>query len=101
MVRGLTERQRSNSGATAERYWCDSGAMMSQVDWGRQQRFDLPFLICCLVLILFSSVFFRSLNEILSVLQSRKKYFVTNCTLTFRMYPLRTREFKTTISNNQ
>ena len=32
--------------------------MMSQVDWRRQQRFDVFFLICNLVLILFSSGFF-------------------------------------------
>ena len=74
---------------------------MSQVDWRRQERFDLPFLICCLVLILFSSGFFRSLYEILSVMQSREKYVGTNCTLTLRMYPLRTRELKITSSNNQ
>ena len=65
---------------------------MSQVDWRQQQRFDLTFLICCLVLIFFSSSFFLSLHEILSVLQSREKYFGTNCTLTLRIYPLRTRE---------
>ena len=66
--------------------------MMSQVDWRRQQRFDVPFLICYLVLIFFSYRFFRSLHEILSVLQPREKYFGTNFALTLRMYPLRTRE---------
>ena len=38
--------------------------------------------------------FFRSLHELLSVLQSREKYFGTNCTLTLSMYLLRTRELK-------
>ena len=46
----------------------------------------------CLVLILSSYDFFRSLHEILSVLQSREKYFGTKCTLTLRIYPLRTSE---------
>ena len=49
--------------------------MMSQVDCKQQQRFDVTFLICCLVLILFSSGFFRLLHEILSVLQSQEKIF--------------------------
>ena len=37
-------------------------------------------------------LFFRSLQEILSVMQSCGKYSCTKCTLTLRMYPLRTGE---------
>ena len=52
---------------------------------GKDAR-ETPTFICP-VLIFFSSGFFRSLHEILSVLQSRKKYSGTNCTLTLRMSP--------------
>ena len=82
------ERQRSNSrgdirsdcvvtaGATAaERQRSDSGAIAVR------KRSD--FRISDIVFIRF---FPRSLHEILSVLQSREKYFGTNCTLTLRMY---------------
>ena len=65
---------------------------MSQVDWRQQQRFDLPLfvLLPCFNIVFFR--FFHSLHEILSVLQSREKCFGTNCTLTLRMYPVRTKE---------
>ena len=53
----------------------------------------------CLVLILFwyffrPIPFFGSLQEKLSVLQSCGKYVCTKCTLTLRIYPLRTGELK-------
>ena len=47
-------------------------------------------LLPCFNLVFFR--FFCLLHEKPSVLQSREKYFGTNCTLTLRMYPLRTRE---------
>ena len=65
---------------------------MSQVDWRQQQRFDFTFFVLrpCFNPVFFQ--FFCSLHEKLSVLQTREKYFGTNCTLNLRMYPLRTRE---------
>ena len=87
-------QQRSDSGATEEQQQSDSSGsdwIMIQVDRRRQQRFDLPCLSYCFVLLLFSSVFSFAAG-ILSVLQSREKYFGTNCTLTLRIPPLRTRE---------
>ena len=73
------------------------------VDWQRQRSVDFPCLqvdnsktvlsltIRGLVLILFSSdSFFFSLHEILS---SRRR-FCTKFTLTLRMYPISTGEFK-------
>ena len=76
------------------------------VDWKRQRSIDVTcFQVAnsktvlslsshCLVLILMSSDSFfpRFLDEILSVLQSCGKYICTKCTLTLRMYPLRTGE---------
>ena len=48
----------------------------------------------CLVLVLFHHIpfFSRSLQKILSKLQSCRKYFCTKCTLALCMYPLRTGE---------
>ena len=75
------------------------------VDWQRQRSVDFPcFQVAnsntvsslssrCLVLIFSSDYFFpHSLHEILSVLQSCRKYLCTKYTLTFSMYPLHTRE---------
>ena len=97
------ERQRRDNGATKERQRSDNGATKERQK--RQQLDDEPgglattkkfiFLVFRLVtgtmlclcleflfcLILFTSCFFRSLHEILSVLQSRDIYFGTNCTL--------------------
>ena len=84
---------------------CGSISTSRLLDWQRKRSIDFPcFQVAnsnnvsylssgCLVLILFSSdSFFRLLHEILSVLQSCGKYFCTKCTLTLRMYPLRTGE---------
>ena len=85
-----------------------SGLTTGPVDWQQQRSVGFTcyrvansntvssLYICCIVLILFSSdsILPRSLQEIISVLQSCGKYFCTNCTLTLRMYPLRTGELK-------
>ena len=44
---------------------------MRQVDWRQQQRFYFPSFVHCFILYFFQ--FFRSLHEILSVLQTREK----------------------------
>ena len=78
-----------------------SGSMTGPVDWKWQQNVEFTCYwvansnivsyksILCIVLILFSSdsFFFCLLQEMLSVLQSFRKYFCTKCTLTLRMYP--------------
>ena len=50
----------------------------------------VSFWYCCHHI----SVFYRSLQDRLSVLQSCGKYFCTKCTLTLRMYPLCTGDKK-------
>ena len=76
------------------------------VDWQRQRSVDFPcFQVAnsntvsslssrCLVLMFFSSdpFFPHSLHEIISVLQSCRKYLCTKCTLNFSVKPLRTGE---------
>ena len=78
------------------------------VDWQRQQSVDFPYFQVAisntvsslssryLVLIFFHQIpfFSCSLHEILSVLQSWGKYVCTKCTITLRVYPLHTGEFK-------
>ena len=84
-----------------------SGLTMGLVDWQQQRSVDFPcFRVAnsntvsslssrCLVLVFFHQIpFFRSLHEILSVLQSCGKCFCTKCTLTLRMHPLCRGEFK-------
>ena len=85
----------------------ESGLATGPMDWQQKCSVNFPLIFansntvlyiscCCLVLILFSSYsfIFCSLQEIISVLQSRKKYVCTKCTLTLLMCPLRTGELK-------
>ena len=90
------QRTKDNSGG-------DRGSKTSSVYWQQQRSVDftcyrvansntvLSLSPCCLVLIFFSSdcLFYHLMQERLSVLQSREKYFCTKCTLTLHMYPLR------------
>ena len=85
-----------------------SGSTTVPVGWQQQRSVDFPcFQVAnsnivlslysrCLVLVLFlsDSSFLGLLHEILSVLQSCRKYFCTKCTLNLRMYPLPTGDLK-------
>ena len=94
-VQGTGDNNRGGSGLTTGLMdWKWQGSVNFHCYRVSKGNIVSPLYRCCLVLILFSSesFIFCSLKEILSVLQSCGWYFCTNCTLTLRMYPLRTGE---------
>ena len=88
-----------------DNYGGNSGSTTVPVDWQRQWSVDLPcylvsnsntFLslsIFCLVLVLFSSYSFLSFYEINTIItEIMRRYFCSKCTITLRIYLLRTGE---------
>ena len=91
-----------------------SGLTTDPVDWQQQQSVDFPCYCVansntvsslyrsCLFLYCFRQIpffLFTARNNISTAIM--RKIFCTNCTLTLRMYPLRTGEKKTTSSHDK